>query len=71
MARPEVLQKYLNPMYDPNPTVIWPSVAPQSLVSIVYSLFIMIILMQFVCIVGFDWLLFYVKFSIYKSYLRG
>ncbi|CAG2211586.1 MTMR9 [Mytilus edulis] len=32
LARPEVLQKYLNPMYDPNPRVIWPSVAPQSLV---------------------------------------
>lgn len=31
LARPEVLQKYLNPMYEPNPTVIWPSVAPQSL----------------------------------------
>jgi hypothetical protein len=25
------------------------------------------ILMQFVYIVGFDWLLFYVKFSIYQS----
>lgn len=32
LARPEVLQNYLNPMYDPNPRVIWPSVAPQSLV---------------------------------------
>jgi hypothetical protein len=29
------------------------------------------VLMQFVCTVGFDWLLFYVKFSIYKSKLRG
>ncbi|XP_046578152.1 myotubularin-related protein 9-like [Haliotis rubra] len=29
--RPEILQQYLNPMYDPNPSVIWPSVAPQSL----------------------------------------
>lgn len=32
LARPEVLQQYLNPMYDPNPRVIWPSVAPQSLI---------------------------------------
>ena len=32
MNRPEILQQYLNPMYDPNPAVIWPSVAPQSLV---------------------------------------
>ncbi|XP_064597583.1 myotubularin-related protein 9-like [Liolophura sinensis] len=31
LNRPEVLQEYLNPMYDPNPSVIWPSVAPQSL----------------------------------------
>jgi hypothetical protein len=27
--------------------------------------------MQFVCIVGFDWLLFYIEYSIYKSQLRG
>ena len=32
MTRPEILEQYLNPMYDPNPLVIWPSVAPQSLV---------------------------------------
>ena len=31
---PEILQLYLNPMYDPNNKVIWPSVAPMSLVSI-------------------------------------
>lgn len=31
--RPEVIQQYLNPSYEPNPNVIWPSVAPQSLVS--------------------------------------
>ncbi|XP_029841778.2 myotubularin-related protein 9 isoform X3 [Ixodes scapularis] len=30
--RPEVLPTLLNPMYDPNNSVIWPSVAPQSLV---------------------------------------
>ena len=29
------------------------------------------ILMQFVCIVGFDWLLLYVKFSIYQLLLKG
>lgn len=29
--RPEVIQKYMNPMYDPNQSVLWPSVAPQSL----------------------------------------
>lgn len=31
LTRPEVLEQFLNPMYDPNPLVIWPSVAPQSL----------------------------------------
>lgn len=31
LNRPETVQKYLNPLYDPNPSVIWPSVAPQSL----------------------------------------
>ncbi|XP_014664528.1 PREDICTED: myotubularin-related protein 9-like [Priapulus caudatus] len=31
LNRPEVLQNYLNPMYEPNKAVIWPSVAPQSL----------------------------------------
>lgn len=31
LNRPAVLSEYLNPMYDPNPAVIWPSVAPQSL----------------------------------------
>lgn len=30
--RPEVIQSYLNPLYDPNAKVIWPSVAPMSLV---------------------------------------
>lgn len=29
---PSVLQEYLNPTYEPNPKVIWPSVAPQSIV---------------------------------------
>ena len=29
--RPEVMQEFLNPMYEPNSAVIWPSVAPQSL----------------------------------------
>ena len=29
-----------------------------------FTSYILHILMQFVCIVGFDWLLFYVKFSI-------
>lgn len=32
LNRPEVLKNFLNPMYEPNPTVIWPSVAPISLV---------------------------------------
>ncbi|KAK3607056.1 hypothetical protein CHS0354_015367 [Potamilus streckersoni] len=31
LNRPEVLERYLNPLYDPNPAVIWPTVAPQSL----------------------------------------
>ncbi|CAE1331437.1 MTMR9 [Acanthosepion pharaonis] len=29
--RPEIIQKYMNPMYEPNQSVLWPSVAPQSL----------------------------------------
>jgi len=29
--RPEVLQSYMNPVYEPNSKVIWPSVAPVSL----------------------------------------
>ncbi|CAH1776264.1 unnamed protein product [Owenia fusiformis] len=29
--KPEILERYLNPLYEPNPSVIWPSVAPQSL----------------------------------------
>lgn len=31
LNRPDILQSYLNPMYDPNNRVIWPSVAPMSL----------------------------------------
>ncbi|XP_005183305.1 myotubularin-related protein 9 [Musca domestica] len=31
LNRPEVLKNFLNPMYEPNPRVIWPSVAPISL----------------------------------------
>ncbi len=29
--RPEILKEYLNPLYEPNNSVLWPSVAPQSL----------------------------------------
>ncbi|GAB6019226.1 Carrier protein, mitochondrial [Chamberlinius hualienensis] len=29
--RPVVLQNYLNPLYEPHPNVLWPSVAPMSL----------------------------------------
>ncbi|XP_071484458.1 myotubularin-related protein 9-like [Diadema antillarum] len=29
--RPKILQTYFNPLYQPNQTIIWPSVAPQSL----------------------------------------
>ena len=31
MNQPEILENYLNPLYDPNPGVIWPSVAPISI----------------------------------------
>ena len=34
LNRPEILSKYLNCLYEPNSLVIWPSVAPISLVSI-------------------------------------
>jgi len=30
--RPEMIQNYMNPVYEPNPLVIWPSVHPISLV---------------------------------------
>lgn len=33
LNRPEVLRSFLNPLYEPNNRVIWPSVAPMSLVS--------------------------------------
>lgn len=29
--RPDILQKYLNPVYEPNDEALWPSVAPQSI----------------------------------------
>lgn len=29
--KPDVLQRYMNPLYEPNDDVIWPSVAPQSI----------------------------------------
>jgi myotubularin-related protein 9 len=32
LNRPEILSDYLNCMYEPNRTIIWPSVAPISLV---------------------------------------
>ncbi|KDR15085.1 Myotubularin-related protein 9 [Zootermopsis nevadensis] len=37
LNRPDVLQSFLNPMYDPNNRVIWPSVAPMSLVRFCFS----------------------------------
>lgn len=33
LNRPEVLRSFLNPLYEPNQRVIWPSVAPMSLVN--------------------------------------
>lgn len=32
LNRPEVVKSLLNPLYEPNPAVIWPSVAPLSIV---------------------------------------
>lgn len=32
LNRPEILRSFLNPLYEPNNRVIWPSVAPMSLV---------------------------------------
>ncbi len=31
--RPEILRTFLNPFYEPNLNVLWPSVAAQSIVS--------------------------------------
>ena len=31
MNHPSILPQYINPLYEPNPDVIWASVAPQSL----------------------------------------
>lgn len=33
LNRPEILRTFLNPFYEPNVAVLWPSVAPQSIVS--------------------------------------
>ena len=32
ISLPENIKKYTNPLYDPNPNIIWPSVAPVSIV---------------------------------------
>ena len=41
--RPEVLLDFLNCMYEPNVGIIWPSVAPISIVSIMnYTLLILV-----------------------------
>lgn len=32
LFRPEIMKVILNPLYDPNPGVIWPTVAPSSIV---------------------------------------
>lgn len=32
LNQPDELPKYINPLYDPTPNVIWPSVAPMSFV---------------------------------------
>lgn len=31
MNQPDVLEQWINPLYEPNPGVIWPSVAPISI----------------------------------------
>ena len=33
LSQPDVLKPLLNPMYEPNTSILWPSVASQSLVS--------------------------------------
>lgn len=38
--RPEVLQNYLNPLYEPNNQVLWPSVAPMSLVCVIPAIMV-------------------------------
>ena len=40
--RPEILSNFLNCMYEPNVGIIWPSVAPVSLVSLVVSVLLAI-----------------------------
>lgn len=35
MNNPEILRTYVNALYEPNPAVLWPCVAPQSIVSLV------------------------------------
>lgn len=34
LSKPHFMEKYLNPLYIPNNKIIWPSVAPMSLVKI-------------------------------------
>jgi len=36
LNRPEMLRSFLNPLYEPNNRVIWPSVAPMSLVRLIF-----------------------------------
>lgn len=31
MNQPDILEKFVNPFYEPNPDIIWPSVAPISI----------------------------------------
>ena len=38
--RPSVLSRFINCMYEPNVGIIWPSVAPVSLVSIILSFYL-------------------------------
>lgn len=38
--RPEVLNDFINPFYEPNNIILWPSVAPQSLVSVRWEAYI-------------------------------
>ena len=37
--RPSVLSRFINCMYEPNVGIIWPSVAPVSLVSLIVSFY--------------------------------
>ena len=47
LNRLEVMRSFLNPLYEPNNNILWPSVAPQSLVSFFHFIFLFLLVIIF------------------------